>query len=348
MKLNLENWLVRNYLAGRLPLSDGLLDVVLSIGTDLYYRFGPRLDSVPDQWGGDVGAIIPAGERLMELHYDQPAVLFENFLGETMKYSVGLWDTGADSLDHAQRAMMDDVCRKMDLQDGHSILDIGCGFGSFGRYVLDRYPHVQFVGLTMSQTQADYIRERQQTPGHPFNSPRFQLVQADFNHVEFPRTFDRIISIGVFEHVSNLRKACDTISQWLKADGACFLHFITYKKIIHRFANVDMQDTFIAKYLYPETRFWHEGELYKRQHLLRIQQQWHLSGVNYAKTLAAWRTQFRRREEVMRTAAGLDDLGIRIWILYFSFTRALFAASRGRQVGNSQYLLRHAMEPARE
>jgi cyclopropane-fatty-acyl-phospholipid synthase len=342
MKLDVENWLARNYLSGRLPLSDALLDVILSVGTNLYYRFGPRLASVPDKWAGDVGEMIPAGKRLMELHYDQPAVLFENFLGETMKYSVGLWDTGAASLDSAQLAMMDDVCRKIELKDGHAILDIGCGFGSFGRYVLERYPNVHFVGLTMSQTQADYIRERQNLPGHTFNTPRFRLVQSDFNHTEFSKTFDRIVSIGVFEHVSNLRKACDTISRWLKEDGACFLHFITYKKIIHRFADVDMQDTFIAKYLYPQTRFWHEGELYKHQHCLRIDQHWHLSGLNYAKTLEAWRTQFRRREEVMRKAGGLDDVGIRIWILYFSFTRALFAASRGRQVGNGQYLLRQA------
>lgn len=340
--MSAENWLIENYISGRLRLPDPVLNRVLDSAIALYYRFGRRLSRMPGKWGGATGTIVPAGNRLMEVHYDQPLVVFENFLGETLKYSMGLWNTGASSLNEAQVAMMDDLCAKMELKDGHSVFDIGCGFGSFAARVLERYPNSSVVGLTLSRTQADYIRDKQAEPGHPLNTPRFRLIEGDLNDCEPNATFDRIVSIGVFEHVWNLRDALGRVSAWLNRGGACLLHYIVYKELIFRFANVHMQDTFVSRNIFPDSRFWHERELFNHQQHLRIERHWYIDGTNYSRTIREWRRNFLMNADFLRDAAGLDDRKIRIWSFYFAYTSALFRAWRGRQVGNGQYLLRHA------
>ena len=338
----METWFVEQYITGRLKIPDSVLDRILNLGTEFYYRFGRRLKQIPGEWSGANGKIVPATDRLMDIHYDQKRLIFENFLDKSMKYSMGLWETGADSLDAAQIAMMDDVCTKMQLEDGQSVLDIGCGFGSFASHVLERYPNCNVVGLTISQVQSDYIRTKQGAENHPLSSPRFRLIQGDFNDIDIDDRFDRIVSIGVFEHVWNMKKALQKISTWLNSDGACFLHYIVYKELISRFANVHMQDTFMSRNIFPDSRFWHERELFKYQEHLKIDNFWYLSGKNYTRTLESWRENFRRNAAALRATGAIDDRRMRVWVFYFSFTAALFRAWRGNQVGNGQYLLRHS------
>jgi cyclopropane-fatty-acyl-phospholipid synthase len=315
---------------------------MLGLGIGAYCRFGKRLDGIPEEWSGDIGEVMPEGRRSMEVHYDLPASIFELFLGETMKYSMALWETGARSIDEAQLAMMADACEKMELEDGHSVLDIGCGFGAFARFVLDRFPNARVVALTMSRTQADYMRMLKATPGHAFHDRDFEILEEDFNGTDLTERFDRIVSMGTFEHVRNLKVALARISRWLKDDGACFLHYVVYREIISRFANIDMQNTFIMKYFFPNTKFWYERELFEHQDDLRIDRNWYLSGMNYAKTLRSWRTNFNRGEEALRRVAAFEPRDMRKWNLYFAFTEALFRASNGQQSGNGQYLLRAA------
>ncbi len=178
----LEDLIVGNYLSGQLPLPDSALQGLLNIGVEWYYRFGKRLDSMPLKWAGDQGEITPDnGTDLLAVHYDLPAGIFEQFLGRTMKYSMALWEDGAGDLDAAQDAMMADLCAKMGLRDGMTVLDIGCGFGSFAGFVLSRYPQCSVFGLTLSDTQYRYMLEKQQAPGHSLNTPRFRVAREDFS-----------------------------------------------------------------------------------------------------------------------------------------------------------------------
>jgi cyclopropane-fatty-acyl-phospholipid synthase len=337
----LENLLVENYLSGRLPLPGPALQGLLNAGVEWYCRFGPRLASMPARWAGDQGEITPGGGKdLLSIHYDLPAEIFEQFLGRTMKYSMGLWEQGAADLDAAQEAMMADLCRKMDLRDGMSVLDAGCGFGSFASFVLQRYPRCSVTGLTLSDTQYRYMEHKRQAPGHPLNTPRFRVAKEDFGKTTLGERFDRVVSIGVFEHLSNLKLALAALRQLVKDDGACLLHYIVYTQLIERFADYDMSDTFMRRYIFPDSRFWHDRELFKYQDDFAIERHWFLNGRNYQRTLRAWQANFNARWDTIRSVRGDGERFRRTWNYYFRFTRALFRSRGGRQTGNGQYLLR--------
>jgi cyclopropane-fatty-acyl-phospholipid synthase len=342
---NLERFLIERYVEGRLPLPGPLVQAILNVVLELYYRFAPTMEVLPEPWSGAVGPIAERSDDLMRIHYDKPAVLFENFLGQSMKYSMALWESGARDLDDAQQAMLADLCDKVQIRDGDSILDIGCGFGSFAAYALRRFPSAKVVGITLSNVQYRYITAKQSQPGHALHDDRFRVIKEDFAKCRFGRQFDRIVSIGVFEHVSNLRLALEKIASFLRPEGSVLLHYIVYQRIIKAMANIH-QDGFFGRYIFPGGRFWPFNELFRYQEHLRIERSWFLNGNNYRRTLEAWHANFWRNIAAIRAHPELDERFVRIWDFYLRFCIAIFGGMKGANVGNGQYLLRHATTPA--
>jgi len=338
---DLETWLIENYLSGRLPLPEWLVQFMLDFGIEWHYRFAPTWNVLPPEWAGDHGPIAERSEDLMRIHYDKPAVLFENFLGPSMKYSMGLWETGAQTLEEAQERMLGDLCAKAGIRDGDAILDVGCGFGSFAAHALRNYPRSKVVGLTLSDVQYRYINDKQGQPGHPLHDDRFRLIKEDFAKCTFGRDFDRIVSIGVLEHVSNMKLALQKFADFLHPDGSVFLHFIAYHRITRTFGN-SSEDGFITRYVFPGGRFWPCNELPRYQDHLRVEKSWFFNGVNYRRTLECWRENFQRNLDRIRAHPGLDDRFLRVWDFYLRYCIAVFRGRGGRNVGNGQYLLRHA------
>lgn len=339
--LRAYHWLIERYLDGTLPLPGPVIQALLKVNIEAYYRFAPTLPELPPGWTGGEGPIAEESPRLMKTHYDLPLVLFENFLGPTMKYTMALWERGATNLEEAQVAMMDDLCAKAGLQDGEQVLDIACGFGSLSKHILERYPRSNVVALNLSQTQVDYITAKQSEPGHPFHTDRFRIIKEDFSKFRFDRRFDRIMVIGLFEHIRNMRLALEKIAGLLKPGGTVLLHFIAYHRIIRPMADPD-QDLFFDKYIFPGGRFWHFHELPRYQEHLRVEKSWFMNGNNYKRTLECWRENFWRNIDKIRAHPGLDDRFVRIWDLYLRFCIASFGGMGGRNLGNGQYLLRHA------
>jgi cyclopropane-fatty-acyl-phospholipid synthase len=113
-----------------------------------------------------------------------------------------------------------------------------------------------------------------------------------------------------------------------------------YTKLIERFADYDMSETFMRRYIFPHSRFWHDRELFKYQDDFRIDRYWFLNGRNYQRTLKAWQKNFQANWDAIRKIRDDDEKSYRIWNYYFLFTRALFKGQGGRLVGNGQYLLR--------
>jgi cyclopropane-fatty-acyl-phospholipid synthase len=331
---------ISNYLDGKLPLPGPVVQAMLNIGVEWTYRFAPTYPDLPPEWGGGSGPIAEQSEDLMKIHYDKPAVLFENFLGPSMKYTMALYERGARTLEQAQEAMLDDLCAKAGVRDGDHVLDIACGFGSLSRHILQRYPACKVVAMNLSKVQTDWIMARQSEPEHPFHTDRFRIIREDFSTFKFEQQFDRVMVIGLFEHIRNLRLALEKISHFLKPDGKALLHFITYNRVIRAMADPD-QDLFFGRYIFPGGRFWYFKELPKYQEHLRLEQSWFLNGNNYKHTLEAWRDNFWRNIDKVRAHPDIDDRFIRIWDLYLRFCIATFGGLGGRNVGNGQYLFSH-------
>ena len=336
--MNWETRLIEGYLSGRIRAPGSVVHLLLNAYLRAYYRLEPhigRTSAIPEQ----TEEIAAHSRELMATHYDMPLAMFTNFLGRTMKYSMGLWQPGVHTLDDAQEAMLDDVCAKADVRDGQRVLDIGCGFGSFAAHVLRRFPRARVYGLTLSQTQADYMRARQAEPGHSLNSDRFYLVQDDFNNVAFEQPFDRVVSLGVFEHISNFGRALEKIRSFMNSDGHLFLHYIVHRPRPGA-SDAPRQDNFVDRYVFPGGRVWAYSELAKHSQHFGIEREWYLNGNHYRRTLEAWLANFLSSLPAIRRDGGLSSRQLRLWELYLRACAVTFAVQGGNVFGNGQYLLR--------
>jgi cyclopropane-fatty-acyl-phospholipid synthase len=335
----MEQWLAENYFSSRIRIPGPFVQAFLNFYIEWYHRLGVISGTADGDETPDGLPIAAHSDDLMRMHYDLPSGLFEAFLGPSMKYSMGLWESGASNLEEAQAAMMEDLCRKAGIRDGDVILDVGCGFGSFAGYVLRNYPKATVYGLTLSKVQCDFIRDRQNDLSHPLSTDRFHLLQDDFNTVSFDRRFDRVVSIGLFEHISNLGKALEKVAGFIKQEGSCFLHYIVFRKPLNKMGRDSRQDNFFNRYIFPGGRVWFEDALFAHQKYLKIDRSWYLNGSNYRLTVESWLANFKRNLAQIRAKTGLDERQLKIWELYLRACIGMFHANRGNYYGNGQYLL---------
>lgn len=248
-------------------------------------------------------------------HYDIGNDLYAAMLDRRMIYSCGYWENGARTLDKAQEAKLDLIARKLDLQPGMRVLDIGCGWGGTAHYLAERYS-VQVVGITVSQAQAALARER--CHGLPI-----EIRLEDYRQTR--GTFDRILSVGMFEHVGyrNYRTFMKTARRLLADDGLLLLHTIG--------TNVAYQgrDAWIERYIFPNSMLPSPRLLTAAFEGLFVLEDWHNFGINYATTLKAWHANFEQAWPQL--AHSYDEQFYRMWRLYLLMSAGSFMA-RASQV----------------
>ena len=148
--------------------------------------------------------------QIGQRHYDTGNELFRTMLDKRMIYSCGYW-SGANTLDEAQEAKLDLVCQKLQLKPGMKVLDIGCGWGGTARFAAERYG-VEVVGITVSEQQANLARQ---------NCQGLPVIIRLQDYRGLNEKFDRILSIGMFEHVGykNYPTYMKKVKELLKPDG---------------------------------------------------------------------------------------------------------------------------------
>lgn len=157
-------------------------------------------------------------------HYDTDPALFRAMLGPTMQYSCGRWEdveqTGAEGLDEAERNKMEMICRKLALEPGMTVLDIGCGWGTLALHMAEEHG-VQVTGITVSREQLAFAQDKAASSGADVE---YRLM--DYRSLR--GTWDRVVSVGMFEHVGrrNYREFMDVARNCLKHDGLFLLHSI--------------------------------------------------------------------------------------------------------------------------
>jgi cyclopropane-fatty-acyl-phospholipid synthase len=325
-----------------LELPDSTLNWLLRKVVSFAYHKAPFL-IIPYQWILTESKQIAEGsEALMEIQYNLPAELFKLMLGEGEllypKYTTALWEKGASSLEEAQIALLDDLIAKAEIQDGDEILDIGCGFGSAVHYILAKFPNAKVTGLNLSQEHCKYMRQKMQDPSSYLSSERFTLCEADFNQITFDKKFDKIITLGVFEHIGNLTNAFAKTASCLKDDGKFFLHIIS-TRLPH-----NISSPFLNKYIFPNARIWSYQSVPNYNQDLKTVKKWFLNGFNYAHTLKAWLTNFdHHQEEIKQLDFKMNYAKFRrLWRLYLMWCIIYFETGNGEILGNGQYLMTHA------
>jgi len=257
---------------------------------------------------------LQRGEHAFEIgkaHYDRGNDLFNAMLGKRLVYSCGYW-AQADNLDDAQEAKLDLVCRKLRLEPGMRVLDIGCGWGEALKYAAERYG-VSGVGITVSQEQAEYARRL--CEGLPI-----EIRLQDYHDVD--EVFDAVYSIGMFEHVGgkNYRAYFETVRRCLKPDGLSVLHCIGSN------GAPAQPDPWIEKYIFPNSMIPAASQVTAALEDLFVVEDWHNFGADYDRTLMAWMANFEAAwPELSRQ---YDETFHRMWIFYLATSAAVFRSRR--------------------
>jgi cyclopropane-fatty-acyl-phospholipid synthase len=254
--------------------------------------------------------------RVVHAHYDLPPALFEIMLGKTMAYSCAYWPE-ADTLDEAQRAKLDLVCRKLGLRASDRVLDLGCGFGSFARFAAEHYG-CSVVAVNLSPVQVAYAR--QFCRGLPV-----EIHHCDYRDVDTyarGRRFDKIASIAMFEAVGhrNHRRYMELVHGLLMDGGLWLLHTLG-----DRYCS---SDPWMNRYIFPD------GELPTLGQLDAAIRGWfqledlHNFGLDYCRTLEEWERNFRGGWDEIRRAdrRRFDERFFRMWIYFLATCRGSLRA----------------------
>ena len=158
-------------------------------------------------------------------HYEVPSEFFERVLGPLRKYSCAWWEPGENDLAAAERSMLERSAERAGIADGASILDLGCGWGSFSLWAGARFPNTRIVAVSNSKSQRSFIEAQARKQG----LDHVEVRTADINGFSIDRRFDRIVSVEMFEHVRNWRALLERTTGWLEPDGRVFLHYFCHR-----------------------------------------------------------------------------------------------------------------------
>ncbi|HET7676190.1 MAG TPA: cyclopropane fatty acyl phospholipid synthase [Gammaproteobacteria bacterium] len=246
-------------------------------------------------------------------HYDNGNRLYQCMLDSRMMYSCGYWKD-ATTLDEAQEAKLDLVCRKLGLEAGMRLLDIGCGWGGMARFAAERYG-VEVVGVTVSEQQANYAREI-------CRDLPIDIRLEDYRNIS--GRFDRIVSIGMFEHVGykNYRTYMETAHRLLPDDGLFLLHCIGTN------TSVTETDPWIARYIFPNSMLPSARQITTAIEGLFIFEDWHNFGTDYDLTLNEWLHNFRTHWDELKSE--YDDRFYRMWTYYLQSSMGTFRSRRSQ------------------
>jgi len=244
-----------------------------------------------------------------ERHYDIGNDLYENMLDKRMVYSCGYWKN-TNSLDEAQEAKLDLICRKLQIEEGMKVLDIGCGWGGFAKFVSEKYGAI-VDGVTVSKEQVEFARKF--CRGLPV-----QIKLQDYRHIE--GQYDRIISIGMFEHVGcrNYHTFMKVVNRLLSNDGLFLLH------TIGRNASVRSNDPWIEKYIFPNSMLPSIKQIGISIENLFVMEDLHNFSNDYDKTLMAWFENFDLNWEKLKSK--YSDRFYRMWKYYLLVCAGSFRA----------------------
>lgn len=281
---------------------------------------------------------VRGSRRNIHAHYDLSNDFFRLFLDRRMLYSCAWYESERDSLETAQLRKLDRICRKLDLQPGDRVLEIGTGWGAFALHAAGEYGcHV--TTTTISRRQHDYARRVFNDSGF---GHRIELLLEDYRHLR--GRFDKIVSIEMFEAVGYeyydlYFGACDRL---LAPDGAMLLQTITIND--QKFDAYRRRGDWIQKYIFPGAELASlRGVLGSLARVTRMGL-FHSEdlGAHYARTLAAWRERFHAALPEVR-ALGFDERFLRMWDYYLAYCEGAF---RERHVSDVQLLLYKNARPA--
>ena len=281
-------------------------------------------------------ALVP--EKANEQHYEVPPLFFKYCLGPNLKYSSGYWPDHVNTLEQSEQAMLELSCERAKIEDGNTILELGCGWGSLTCFMAKKYTNSQITAVSNSIDQRKYILERCTKN----NIKNVKVITADMNDFEIQDKFDNVISIEMFEHMRNYKKLLSKISNFLNEKGSLFIHIFSHEFLTYPFENEGDGDWMAREFFSGGMMPSHNLLLYFQDDL-KIDQVWRLSGTHYEKTSLAWLNEMDKNKryiiEIFKETYGEKNARIwfQRWRIFYLSCEQLFGYNNGTEWGVSHY-----------
>lgn len=308
---------------------------------------GDAVEAWADETRRSPIALVP--EKANEQHYEVPAAFYQHALGKHLKYSSGYWPEGVTTLDDAESAMLALTVERAGLEDGQRVLELGCGWGSLTLWAAERMPGSRFTAVSNSASQRSFILERCAERG----IENVEVITADVNAFEPDGTFDRVVSIEMFEHVRNWEALLSRIAGWLKADGSLFVHVFCHRSLAYPF-ETEGEENWMGRHFFTGGQMPSADLLPRFQRDLELVEQWQVGGEHYQKTSEAWLANMDAAKpellQVLATTHGSDAaLWFQRWRMFFMACAELFGYSGGTEWEVAHYRMakRTPSDPAR-
>ncbi|XP_029213908.2 (S)-coclaurine N-methyltransferase-like [Acropora millepora] len=281
-------------------------------------------------------------EKANAQHYKVPTDFFRTVLGERLKYSCCLWSEGATNLEGAEDAMLKLICQRAKIQDGHSIMDLGSGWGSLALWLCEQYPRCTVTTVSNSRTQQQWIRSEAHRKGF---MDRITCITSDANVFNTQLTFDRVVSIEMFEHMKNYEELMHRVASWLKQSGYLFVQILCHREFAYSFNTSSNSDTeWMARNFFSGGTMPSSDLLLYFQKDLCVEKHWQINGKNYSRTLEAWLARMDRQESEVRGifqktyTSDQVDQQVFNWRMFFIYCAEVFAFRGGNEWIVAQYL----------
>jgi cyclopropane-fatty-acyl-phospholipid synthase len=273
-----------------------------------------------------------------EQHYEIPDAFFATVLGHRLKYSSCLYEAN-DTLDQAENRMLSLTAKRAELSAARQVLELGCGWGSLTLWMLEYFPDLKITAMSNSASQQAHIIKTAESHGW---SDRLDVVRCDINAFEPRRTFDRIVSIEMFEHVRNYPQLFQRMADWMEPGGKLFVHVFSHCSIPYLFENRGSAD-WMARHFFTGGTMPSHNLLPQCCEPLALEANWRIDGMHYAKTSEDWLRNMDHRESRVREIlaqvypAHEVEIWIQRWRMFFMACAELFAFDKGSEWGVSHY-----------
>lgn len=277
-----------------------------------------------------------------EQHYEVPAEYFHECLGKNLKYSSCYWPRPNMTLEDAEEEALSISCERAEIKDGMRILELGCGWGSLTLHMAKKFPKSQVVAVSNSSSQKAYIDSVAKARG----LSNVMVLTRDVSQLEslaleFP-SFDRVMSIEMFEHFKNYEILLSKISDVLSSSGKLFVHIFTHKTFSYHF-ETEGDDNWMGKYFFTGGQMPAHHLLPSFQKHLQLNAMWMWDGTHYEKTLEAWLLLMDEKKEkifpIFEKTYGPDAVQWwNRWRVFYMACAELFGYDGGKEWGVSHYL----------
>ncbi|QDT09751.1 SAM-dependent methyltransferase [Planctomycetes bacterium K23_9] len=277
--------------------------------------------------------------RANEQHYEVPAEFFQLVLGPRLKYSCGWWANPQSSLEDSENLMLELTCRRAQIEDGMSILDLGCGWGSLTLWLAEHYPNSRITSLSNSKSQREFIQSRCKDLGFK----NVQVLTEDVGIFDTYLRFDRVVSVEMFEHVRNHENLLRRISSWLEDHGKLFVHIFCHRNLAYAF-ETDGEKNWMGRHFFSGGIMPAEDLFLRYQQDLQVAQNWWINGGHYARTCENWLSNQDEQSGAVRDALGscqsadAADVVSQRWRMFFMACAELFKFNDGNEWGVGHYL----------